>query len=267
MWHFDASTFGGPNNDLSQTQSDQFQRLSGDVGSGQFKAYNPTGPIPVDLSFTWTGTQLGQFRSAWDDQNQINKGANWFTADLPLMLNHDVEANTTLFPYNTSAQMLINLTLGGTSTTFGFRSNFFGTSRIGEISSETIMGENFGLVAVFAGSDTFVVRLNSTSFGGGDTLRGNPDKITAYFPNLDLTLDLPFGASSQDYRVVNADVSADWEVSAGQERLVILTMNVQPFQRYRVHTTTPYSADMIGYDAWRVTLPVEVDVSPELILS
>jgi hypothetical protein len=85
-WTMDPDIFGMPDYGMDVTTSRTFTATLGDVGRGRYIAYNPTGPMPTNITFGWHGDVLAQFREIWEDSKVLNFGANWFHMTLPVSL-------------------------------------------------------------------------------------------------------------------------------------------------------------------------------------
>lgn len=86
LWRMDPTIYGLPDYSLTIGQSRTFTPYLGDKGRGRYTAYNPTAPMPVQVVFGWYGSQLAQWRQAWENPSEIAFGGNWITMTLPVTL-------------------------------------------------------------------------------------------------------------------------------------------------------------------------------------
>lgn len=271
MWHFDANVYGSPQSDLSQSQRSQFSRTVGDVGRGLYKSDNPTGAIPVKLTYRWDGDTLAQFRSDWKSPSKMLHGAHWFTMDLPLMLDHSGVADTTLFPFSQAQDTVFVFAV--TPEQFGDEANGYrgggnGLTLYGAMSPQTMLGVWIGRVLNYR--DTFLGNMiigDNTNGGAGIRMPGNEDGFMIRYSATGETSQMIWDNTNFRY-----EQTTPTPVAAGKwntERIAHsyeVHVRTQPYQRYRCHVTDMYDATLIGYDYWEVTLPVEVDVSPALVI-
>jgi len=267
-YHFNANVFGNPSFPLTQTQNGQFKSNPvRDVGRGLFAAYNPTAPLPVNAQFQWDGATLATFRAAWENNNQLNYGTDWFTMDLPLMFDHADVADVNLFPYNTKAEFIFAVTIGiDGAGAYGVTADLFGSAPHGSIVGEKMMG--LWVYAIkFNDPDTIYVTFAETSWGS--PLPAQPVDLEVYYPDTNETVNLvrTSGAYIGNGSIDAPLAQADWRASEGETRLVSIRPYVQQFQRYPVHVIKPYTAVMSGYDRWEVDIELDVDVSPQLVIS
>jgi hypothetical protein len=67
-------------------QSRTFTTMLGDKGRSRYSSYNPTAPIPMQLTYTWDGDTLAKFRQAWESADGIAWGGRWIRITLPVQL-------------------------------------------------------------------------------------------------------------------------------------------------------------------------------------
>lgn len=259
-YHLDAAVFGNPTTSLSQTQADQFRQLMGDVGRGQYKSYNPTGPLPVSLSYQWTGAQLAQFRSDWSTRSALNRGASWFTADLPLMLGFGAPSDAALFPYDVVSPLTYSVKVSNSGTNYGF---ILGVSGVNDVAARHVTGVQISQLRF--GTSSFVL-----DFDGTRLPSPNNSSISAYFTDTGETVNLTWNGTNLYYNGTWASTApvaeSLWRNGVGTIQSVILTVTNQSFQRYLIHTTKSFTANANGYDNWSVDLPVEIDASEALVI-
>lgn len=85
-WDMDPDIYGYPDFGLQLQTGRIFTNALGDVGTGQYVSYNPTGPLPMNCTFGWTGDQLALFRKDWESRSKLNFGAYWFSMTIPVPL-------------------------------------------------------------------------------------------------------------------------------------------------------------------------------------
>lgn len=154
---FDDS-FGNANIGFSQTQEMQFMRGTGAIGRGRYRDYNPSGPIPVDAQYDWTGAQLLQFKSDWENPLRLNYGASWFEISLPAFVP----------PYRQEA-LPTNLQLtvaAGANIAAGYDA----TNSVGSISPAVLYPRTLDKVGLTLGDALIITPVDNRRLAGSDEL-------------------------------------------------------------------------------------------------
>lgn len=233
LWLFNTGFYGRPNDGLNQTQGNQFMAGVSDVGAGRYHGVNPTASYPVDLSWTFTDAQYQQFVLDWNDRTRFCWGNGWFWIDLPLMLDWPVTSPTAPVP-----------TIGLTSIT-----NRIGVeTTTGEITNRRIHGLTIK-TASLAGT-TFTLEF----FEGTALPYVVNNTITANF--LGTEVDLTFNGTAYVGTVNGVVWDPGWNYFD-------ITFQAAREQTYKAHALEPYTSQLNGYNHWDVSLPVEVDLTPE----
>jgi len=263
-YHFDATAFGNPSYSAQQKPGKQFIQGVGDVGRGQYRDYNPTAPFNTSIRWEWDGATLAAFRNEWESNTKLNRGADWFTIDLPLMLRHGGEADTMLYPYSSQADFIFAVLIAENGGSYGFRTDFFGSSLYGDLTARTIFGKN--IQSIHIGTGDFM----NFNWNNGEALPGVPNAANLEMEMLDTGEIIPLTWNGTSVYTRNMSpyapiALADWKASAGQTRLVSVRPYVQQFQRYNAHFTGPFQSSMVGYDRWDVSAELEIDVTEKVV--
>lgn len=268
-YHLDANTFGNPSFSPQQKPGQQFVQGIGEVGRGQYRDYNPTVPFSTSVRWEWSGATLAAFRGAWESATQLNRGSDWFTIDLPLMLEHEGEADTALFPYAEKVDFIFAVLIegnGGAPEAFGFQTDFYGNTSYGDLTGRTMFGKPIG--RIWIGTADFM----NFEWAAGVVLPGTPNAANLEMEMLESGEIIPLtwnGTESYTRNMATyAPIAlADWRASAGQTRMISVRPVVQRFQRYRAHFTGPFQSSMAGYDRWDVSAELEIDLAPKVIVT
>ena len=255
-----SNIFGFPNSGLTETTGRETQRTLGDVGRSQYTQYNRTAPVAVDLSFDWNGAQFNQFRDDWRDRDRWGWGSQWMQMDLPLMLDDTLEANTTRSPYRIDRQVFgqIKVGIAGDADLCGYHAG----TPIGEITPTLVQGYDIVRFTTFVSSGSLWLRFGNQV---SERLRIASEPLSIAFPGTGE--EVPMGFFTDRYSgnlSNNAPAAYALMTTLDEEIPFIVQFKAQNEQRYQVHPTGTYSSTKIGFDHWRVTIPIEVDMSPKL---
>lgn len=245
-----------PDYGLSSTQEDQFRKLLGDLGRGLYKSYNPTAPIPVNLSWTMTNDEYRAFRISWNGADLLF-GSQWFTLDLPAPLTGE---GTGQAGYGTHDVPFTFDMLVGTD---GIDQYGYVAGSWGEL-TPTVFGEAKTEITYFrtVGSNTRMgLRPADLQQIPGVT------SIDMTFPEKtdQQTYPAGWGAGNSRYRTEVDVPLVDYMMAAlGTNIPIIVTMPQSRWYRFNAHFLDTYSASPIGISHWKVSAAVELDASPLL---
>lgn len=257
-WHMSTATFGRPNFGLGQTTGEQFQRGIGDRGSGEYKLYNPTDGNPVQLNWEMDGPTFNSFVTSWNTTGHLRWGNNWFTLDLPLMLDYRQQVTESGY---TEVYLPISVLIGENvpQDQYGYRAaNNFGSMKPQRL---------FGRPLDRCNLNTTLDNLVFSFFDGAQLPTPNETSI-----QIDTRIDgeplltATWNAGGGNYAVTNLSSTSTlgtlWPANLGTWMPLDLIMQVTNEQRYVCHFVGPYRANKIGYDMWNVSAQLEIDLSP-----
>lgn len=281
MFHLDSAIYGNPNYGLSQTQQNQFIRgAANDVGRGLYKWLNPTAPLPVQLTWNMKGATLSSFRGSWENPAELCYGANWFTLDLPLMLDDskdgvstDYDAVTKTFrtriligddttsvvgyDFYTGTGSIYNSTPAGMFVD-AFRTTYSGPSVHLQITDPWLPEGAFTQPA----DEPLDPRPQSRVFSKlPDGAGGVLDSVVVRVPAAAYEQTLNWSSIRYSQNTGASDLHAFFLANVGQEVDIEVDYGVSRYQRYRCHFRQPFQASLIGYDYWSVSALIEVDAS------
>ena len=258
-YFLDPAVFGNVNAGLSQSQQDQFRPLTpNDVGSGHYRQFNPTGPIPLQASWDWTAAQFAQFRADWDDISALRFGVAWFDMILPLGLFPMGYDNALGMSDAVSTHQLTVGVYDTNPNVVGFDQ----ATAVGSLTPATV--GSYPQAITYLRTTTAGDRL-LLNFDAGTQLENNTDSLTLILPGLPDT-PMPWVASGLWYRNTTSTTTLfNWlNDRLGETVPIGIRYKAPADARCRAHFTAPYSATPLGPENWRISATLEVDMSPAL---
>ena len=285
MHHLNSAIYGDPQYPLNQTPQQQFIRGASKIGRGQYRAYNPTGPITVGVKWQWAGDLLETFREDWKTPSMFNYGNNWFTIDLPLFLDYTLQPDA-FHPYSIDATLVYSALSGfvsagggvnnnvahlgdnvvsgadnvvtvGIDGTYGYVNPVYATG-VGQFSSTRFLDSNVMQFTVRADGSWALVVV-------GEEITGNPSSILGLFTNSNEEIVLNRSGSQYVSAAGSAPIAAaSWSTEPQVTQMIAFKVKVPEVQRYVAHFTSPFNAALIGYNLWEVSANLEIDVSKAL---